>query len=193
LEIVMTLDSASGVTWTFWFPIIVSALALIVSALTAWATVHGPKRAAEIAEQLRSASAKVERREGMKLHVFAQIMQERAAPYTLEAVRALNLIDIVYIDADAVREAWKEYIWSLDPANKIAPENARRYLNDLLVAMAGDLGMAGIKASDISRIYSPVYITRRHSVEDMQLTMHEMTLKEAFSKMSANTTPQEVK
>lgn len=94
------MESASTLT------IGVALLALAVSAITAWATWLAPQRAAENAERLRVASARAESRELLKRHVFLTLMQERAAPYTMEAVRAFNSIDVAFSENSDLREAW---------------------------------------------------------------------------------------
>lgn len=171
---------------------VIAIVALLVAALSAWATFFGPQRAAELAEGLRAGSAKAERRDLAKLNVLAMLMQERAAPYTFDAVKAFNLIDIAFADCEPVREAWRVYFGMLDPARYSAVDARREKLNQLLIEMAKDVGLDSIKLSDMERVYSPTYVMRRLAIDDMQTTLQEDTLKKALAENAANTTPSSV-
>jgi hypothetical protein len=83
-------------TWVDWLPIGISVVALIVSVANWWA----PQRAARLAEALRQANARTD----LKRSVFLTLMQQRATPFTEEAVQAFNAIDVVFVDAATVRE-----------------------------------------------------------------------------------------
>jgi hypothetical protein len=87
-------------TWATWLPIGIASLALIISIGTALATWWAPQVAARLAEGLRTASARAD----LKRSVFLTLMQQRALPFTEEAVQAFNAIDVVFVDAPAVRD-----------------------------------------------------------------------------------------
>jgi hypothetical protein len=169
---------------------VIAVVALVVAAITAWATFFGPTKAAQLAENLRAGSAKVERQETLKTWVFATLMQERATPYTADAAKAFNLIDFVFADVESVREAWKIYFASLDESAAVPLATQRDHFHKLLVEMAKELGLSKIKGSDVGRIYSPRFLVRRMAVDDMQVALQEGALKKALAENSANTTPQ---
>lgn len=83
-------------TWATWLPIGISIVALLVSIF--WAPRH--------AEKLRRATA----RDDLKRSIFLTLMQQRATPFTEEAVQAFNAIDVVFVDAPTVRDKWAMYL-----------------------------------------------------------------------------------
>jgi len=175
---------------TDWLPIVIAVIALIVAGATAWATWIAPANAARIAEQLRSASARAERRDELKLRCFLTLMAYRAFPFALEAVQMFNVIDAAFMDAPVVRNAWASYFESVDPNRHIPQHDQRQRLIALLLSMASEMGLTGIGISDLTREYSPQYIMRRINIETMQATIQEADLQRTLSQASANTTPQ---
>jgi hypothetical protein len=117
-------------------------------------------------------------------------MQQRAAPFTPEAVQAFNIIDVVFVDARNVREKWATYFNSMDERNQVPPHTSRQQLTDLLAAMAADIGLTSIGVTDLTRSYAPAYVTRRINIETMHQAIQEQELERMFSQLSANTTPQ---
>jgi hypothetical protein len=176
-------------TWATWLPIAISSLALIISIAAAVVTWKAPQIAARLAEGLRSAGARIERRDDLKRWVFMTLMQQRATPFTQEAVQAFNIIDVVFHDAQAVRDKWALYFRSMDASQQVPQHTQRQQLTDLLAAMAADLGLTGMRADDLARSYSPGYIMRRINIETMSQTIQERDLQRIFLEASANTTP----
>jgi hypothetical protein len=117
-------------------------------------------------------------------------MQERAAPFTPEAVRAFNAIDVVFVDAPTVRDKWAMYLKSKDVREQVPPDRQQQRLTELLAAMAIHIGLPGIGATDFERSYAPDYLKRRLKVEEMSDKRQEQELNRAFAEASANTTPQ---
>jgi hypothetical protein len=117
-------------------------------------------------------------------------MQQRALPFTPEAVQAFNAIDVVFVDAPTVREKWAMYLKSKDVREKVPTAMAQQRLTELLAAMAADVGLTGISAADLERSYAPDYLRRRLKVEEMADKRHEQELQRALAEASANTTPQ---
>jgi hypothetical protein len=175
--------------WAGWLPIIFSVVALLVSLATAWATWIAPSSAARLAENLRSASARADRRDELKRQVFLTLMGERAAPFTENAARAFNTIDVVFVDATTVRNCWAKYLDAMEPQHQVQPLQQRQLLADLLSAMAANLGLTGIGFNDMTRIYSPTYLIRRINIETATQTLQEQELARIMSQASANTTP----
>lgn len=90
-----------------------------------------------------------------KRDLFFTLMKQRKTFYvTRERTNALNLIDVVYQDDDKVREAWKNYLSSLNP-NSAEIQNNNAYLLDLLSEMAQSLGYKKLKQTEIDRFYEP--------------------------------------
>ena len=170
---------AEGWTWATWLPIGISLLALAISAGAAWVAWKAPQAAARLAEDLRQAAA----RRDLKRWVFLTLMQQRAAPFTPEAVQAFNAIDVVFVDAPDVREKWELYLKSQDLRLKMSDDTKKQRLIDLLAAMATDIGLTDIKATDIERSYLPDYLR-------MSQTIQVEEAKRRFSQLAANTTPQ---
>src|SRR5262245_23484574 len=113
--------------------LILGAFAAIATGFAAYATWRAPRSAAELAEQLRQASEKQSERRRLKLHVFATLMQERASLATLDGVRCLNLIDVIFHDCREVREAWAELFLAFDPRRNIPVHVQEERLRKLLV------------------------------------------------------------
>ena len=113
----------------------------LATGLAAWATWRAPRAAAKLAEELRRQGDRNQEHQKNKLHVFAMLLQERAAIYSENGVRALNLVDVVFNDSREVRDAWAELfqIFLTDP---IPPHVLEERLRKLLVAMAKDIGLA---------------------------------------------------
>jgi hypothetical protein len=85
----------------------------------------------------------------------------RHDPQSVESVRALNMIDVVFADDHAVREAWTRYITTLnDPALNegigFAIRDEKR--RELLLEIVKSLGLAGkISSTDLLRSYMPTF------------------------------------
>ena len=67
-----------------------SFLATCAAAWTAW---KGPQKAVEVAEDLRRVTAEHDKQRRVRLWIFTTVMQNRAAVWNADSVRALNLID----------------------------------------------------------------------------------------------------
>jgi uncharacterized protein DUF6680 len=175
-----------GWTWVDWLPIVISLFALLISVASARVAWKAPQAAARLAESLRAATA----RHDLKRSIFLTLMQQRAAPFTPEAVQAFNAIDVVFVDAPIVRDKWAMYLKSKDLREKVPAHEQRRRLTELLATMATDIGLTGIAATDLERSYAPDYLLRRMKIEEMSDKRQEQELERAFSQASSNTTPQ---
>ncbi len=153
------------------FPALVSGFAALLSVvatgLAAWATWKGPSNAARLAEDLRTDSGAREQKRRMKLWIFSALMQERLLYNAPDAVKAFNLIDLVFIDSFQVREAWAKFHEALDPNKRATDLEARNRLRELLSVMAGDLELSGkLGVADLERVYYPSSMA-----EDLQVQM----------------------
>ena len=117
-------------------------------------------------------------------------MQERAAVYSEDGVKALNLIDVVFSDCREVREAWAELflIFSVDPIPAHALDER---LRKLLAAIAKDVGLGeNLRTDDLGRVYSPNAVTQDRMIKDMQRQQMLASLQ-GKSSPAANTTATE--
>jgi hypothetical protein len=136
--------------------VIAAAFSAIATALAAYATWKGPIHAAKLAEELRRKSSAEEESRRLKLQVFTSLMAHRAAYFVEEAVRSLNLIDIVFHDNRTVRNAWAELFASFDGTKRIPEHVQDERFDKLLNTMAADLGLSGaLLPDDLRRIYHP--------------------------------------
>jgi hypothetical protein len=99
--------------------------------------------------------------------------QQRAFPFTLDAVQMFNVIDAVFIEARPVREAWALYFDSLDDNRQVSEDMKHQRFTELLAAMAKDIGLTGIGYSDLTRVYSPRYVMRALNIQTMQQVIQE--------------------
>lgn len=90
-----------------------------------------------------------------KMRVFtAALMHRRGSPPRVEWVNALNTIEVVFQDAPKVLEAWRSlydhfHVPNLD--QRLLDQKS----NDLMMAMALDLGYANLLSTNLDRFYFP--------------------------------------
>jgi hypothetical protein len=98
-------------------------------------------------------------RRGTKLWLLNTLIATRSSRTTDEAVRAVNLIDVVFYDQPSVRKLWREYY---DMVTNEGLQNAngwslreKKYL-ELVTEMARVLGFGKeISHLDVDRVYYP--------------------------------------
>lgn len=131
-------------------------LAAIATVFAAVATLFGPIVAARIAERMRHEGEARSERRRTRFWIFTVLMQERASIASPDAVRALNLIDVVYSDCGPVRDAWAELYSSFDNSKNVPLHVREERLRRLLREMAQDLHLAeGLRPDDFNRVYYP--------------------------------------
>ncbi len=122
-----------------------------------------------------------------QLNVFLTLMSDRQSnPITKEWVDALNIIDVVFQDNKKVRQAWREY---LDSLNEKSPhfDSSNSFRLDLLSEIAKSLGYKNLKQTEIDRFYSPKYFGSQMSrqeilfQENLRVLMHSKSCAESFS------------
>jgi hypothetical protein len=140
----------------------------IATGLAAFATWKAPIVAAKLAEGLRRNAEHDNERLRQKLYVFSTLMQERAEPHSDNGVRALNLVDVVFSDSPAVRDAWAE-LYAAFQMQPFLPHVATERLQRLLSAIAKDIGLANnLRSDDLNRVYRPVVQQQEQFIRDMQ-------------------------
>jgi hypothetical protein len=122
-----------------------------------------------------------------QLKLFLTLMSDRKSnPITKEWVDSLNVIDVVFQNNQKVRQAWREY---LDSLNEKSPhfESSNSFQLDLLSAMAKSLGYKNLKQTEIDRFYSPKYFGSQMSrqeiffQENLRVLMRSKSTSEGFS------------
>lgn len=133
-----------------------------------------------------------------QLKVFFTLMADRGSnPITKDWVDALNLIDIVFQDNQSVRDAWKEYLGSL---NEKSPhfDSQQSFKLDLLSEMAVALGYENLKQTEIDRFYSPKYFGSQMSrqeflfEENMRILTHSKSFSEPYTEEEYNSHMEEL-
>lgn len=97
-----------------------------------------------------------------KLDIFSALMAQRHEVFSIDSIKTLNLIDAVFVDDAAVREAWTRYYLALEdqslnqaPGASIRAEKKR----DLLLEMVKALGLSNkISSADLLRARNPTWI-----------------------------------
>jgi hypothetical protein len=88
--------------------------------------------------------------------------------YSENAVRALDLIDVVFNESREVREAWSELFLAFHMKPLIQPVMDER-LRRLLGAIAKDGGLADeFRNDDLGRVYLPTAQAQERFIKDVQ-------------------------
>jgi Family of unknown function (DUF6680) len=94
-----------------------------------------------------------------KRWIAQTLMATRHSQITDEAVRALNLIDLVYYDSPSVRRLWREYFEMLSNEglnNPIGWATRQKKNLEMLTEMATVLGYGkAVTHLDVDRVYYP--------------------------------------
>lgn len=149
-------------TWT----IIFAALNTVIAVTAVVAALMAPRISARLTATTELRRAK--RQE--KLWVLTQVMQNRPQTESLESIRALNLIDVIYHDHKEIRRLWRElYDMLTNPAFfgetnvGLAGQLISQKKSALLVAMARDLEY-DIETFDVDRIYAPRWLVEQERI-----------------------------
>lgn len=118
-----------------------------------------------------------------KLNIFKTLMITRNG-WSLESVRALNIIEIVYADDDTVRQRWKEYYDRLCVENPSETDlkKIKTAQDKLLEAMAVSLGYKEkVTWETIQNPYIP-----KGMIEAAQMQQEYQTGQLAWAKLAEN-------
>jgi hypothetical protein len=161
----------------------------IATFLAAYATLRGPRSAAILAEEMRKTSEIANERRRMKLFVLTTLMQERAAYYSMDAVKAFNLIDVVFNENRTVRDAWADFHSAMDSSKKVPDHAQQEKFRTLLSLMAENIGLAdALRSDDLNRVYYPNALAEEEHVRSLQTKANLNRLLETTSP-AANTSP----
>lgn len=165
LEIVMTTKDKFEIA--FW---IVSLLILFVTALAVYLS---PLKAVEIGRKLNDQQNQL----NAKSELFLTLYSLRGNPTSYRFVDALNQIDIVFQNENAVLTAWQKLYDSLNQRDLSNPYDTRNLLQtDLLSEMASVLGYQKLKQTDIQKNYKP----QAHADENIENWNQKQAAKEFF-------------
>jgi uncharacterized protein DUF6680 len=173
------------------YTLITAIFSAIAACLAAYATWKAPTAAARLADALRREGDRAQERHRSKLAVFTTLMQERAAFYSENGVRALNLIDVVFNESREVREAWADLFIAFNPNSNIPYHVQEERLRRLLAAMAKDVGLAEqLRTDDLSRVYFPTALAQERFIRDMQRQQTPARLQDQILPTASTATPQ---
>jgi hypothetical protein len=146
--------------------------------------------AAEAAEELKRKNDDANERKRLKMWIFSTLMQERAYLATIDGVRALNLIDVVFRDAGNVREAWANLFLAYSTDSKV-PEHAKdERLRNMLKEMAADIGIADkLRGDDLGRVYYPQAIAEEEELRQLERKVSLSRLQQQLSPTSNTVEP----
>lgn len=161
--------------WIIYISTIWAAIATTWAAFSTWRLIYvtreAPLSAAKLASQLQDESEK--RR--LKMWVFGTIMQNRSMMADIECVKAVNLIDTVYYNDKAVRDAWASlYAQTIEngakkDSNEIGSKLWEIKRNDLLSCMAKSLGLDNdFRPDDFLRVYLPLGLSKEMVIKQTQ-------------------------
>lgn len=149
--------------------VLAAFLSAVATGIAAWAAWKGPVAAARAAEDLRRNNDDLHERRRLKMWVFSTLMQERAYIASIDAVRALNLIDVVFRDASPVREAWANLFLAYATDSAVPRHVQDERLRLLLREMAIDLGIAdSLRGDDLGRVYYPQAIEEEERLRQLE-------------------------
>ena len=127
-----------------------------------------------------------------KMDIFKTLMMSRNG-WTIECVRALNILEVVFSDDDAVRNAWRKYYDKLcvsENPTEVELKKIQDAQYDLLETMAISLGYQNkITWKTIQNPYVPRWMTKaeqnQRSFQEGQLAVAEY-IKKMLDNQKAN-------
>jgi hypothetical protein len=125
-------------------------MTVILSVVTIIALFAGPALAVWYGNRIQKTNE--------RLRLFSTLMATRADLLSMDRMRALALIDLVFYKDDAVRTKWREWheaITNSSLNDQRGWEIRNLKYNDLLTEMARAVGFERITANEIQRSYSP--------------------------------------
>ena len=153
---------------TEWLPIIAAVASAIAALAAVFATWNAPRSAASYAESLRKRNEREEEIQRQKLYIFSELMKARGVQITREAVAAFNLIDLVFLDSQIVRDSWAELYSAYTKRGPPSPVIDDK-LKNLLKVMAQDVGLSeSLRPADFERYYYPMALAEEDRARTAQ-------------------------
>jgi hypothetical protein len=134
-----------------------AVMTFFAATLAVWATFRAPRLAAEFAENLRAGSQREAELRHQKLVILSNLMQYRSQMLHPNAIGALNLIEVVFVDSPEVRVASRHFHEETTKQNEAfsADRLRERYLG-IIEKIARDMGLSDrITLTDIQNSYYP--------------------------------------
>ena len=135
------------------FAILAAAAAMLSSVCAALAAVLGPYRVSNMLVRQQT-HFRIERSlHEEKIRIFHRLMAHRLNFTHPDAIAAMNLIDVVWVDSPSVRERWDSFHRVLDNYRFTRQQIDQQFF-ELLRAIAQDLGLSRkLKNADFARAY----------------------------------------
>lgn len=153
-----------------WAQAVFSAFTFAAACVAVKASYDAPKKAAEFAEELRAKSQTGDERRRVKLSVLATLLQHRATFEYAEAVNALNMITIAFVDDQEVRDAYTHF---LNEASRQGAVNSgalrERYLS-IIEKIVRNVGLSDrITVADVHQGYFPNFLEKHRLLANKEL------------------------
>ena len=140
---------------TDWVTAVSAIVATVVSCVALYIAWRGPRTAALFAEELRRVGDITRERDRTKMAIFTTLMKCRKQILHPEAVAALNLVDVYFMDSVSVRAAYKSFISATLEEVSNPVRIVERY-HSLIDKIASDLGFKDlIGPQDVQQGYYP--------------------------------------
>lgn len=140
---------------TEWITAIAALLAFVVACSAMLAAWRAPRAAARFADELRKQAAAAESKDQTRRYVFTLLMARRNQLLHHEAITALNLVDVAFMDVSEVRTAYRSFV----EASREKPFNAVRLYeryHALIEKVAVEMGFSNkVTPFDIRAGYYP--------------------------------------
>jgi len=94
---------------TEWITAIAAMLAFLVALSAMFAAWRAPRAAARFADDLRKQAQAAESKQQMRMWVFSMLMKCRKQLANQDAISALNLVDVAFMDEEPVRVALRSF------------------------------------------------------------------------------------
>ncbi len=155
--------------------------------VTIGAIIVGPILAVQIQKLIERYTEKKDR----KLNIFKTLMATRGARVSFEHVRALNMIDMEFVNITKVTKAWKNY---LDCLNEGSFDEARLALwaqnrDNLFVILLKEMANHLSYDFDDVHLKKAVYIPRAHGDEEAE----QLLIRDQIKKICSGEQPIVVK
>jgi hypothetical protein len=118
-----------------------------------------------------------------KLALLGTLMATRHDSLSSDAIKALNLIDVVFVDDTAVKEAWSKYYSVLVDSGSLTDMTGtiplqRESRRTLLLEMIKSAKLGGkISTADILRAYAPTLVSEQLVIDFLERTLKRADLE----------------
>jgi hypothetical protein len=106
-----------------------------------------------------------------RITIFGILMENRHAPQSREALRALNLIEVAFHDSPEIRRIWREYHGMISNdaffQSQVGIQLTQQKMFELQSAMAKSLKF-GIDQFDVERVYAPRWLVEEEEIRQRE-------------------------